>query len=114
MREPSRKKQQRLLEIAYEVGFRHFDVAPSYGLGAAEAVLGSFLATRRDGVTVATKIGIAVRRSVASMHLLQRPARALLRGLPALRGRATRGLGGVLHTRSNFSLSACTQSLENS
>lgn len=29
-----------LVEAAYDAGFRHFDVAPSYGNGQAERILG--------------------------------------------------------------------------
>ena len=114
MREPSAKAQQRLLEVAYEAGFRHFDVAPSYGLGAAERVLGRFIATRRNGITVGTKVGITLRRDLVQLQTLQRPVRALLRRFPALRGRATRAVGSAMHVRSNFSPPACTRSLENS
>ena len=114
MREPSRKAQQRLLEVAYEAGFRHFDVAPSYGLGAAEAVLGRFLARRPSGVTVATKVGIVVRRYFASVQALQRPARAIVRRFPMLRGSAARAVGTAIHSRSNFLPQACTHSLESS
>lgn len=114
MREPSSKKQQRLLEVAYEAGFRHFDVAPSYGLGAAERVLGRFLQSHSTDVTIATKVGIAVRRSLMRYQTIQRPLRAMLRRFPALRGRATRAVGGAIHVRSNFSLPECTRSLENS
>lgn len=114
MREPSSKKQQRLLEVAYEAGFRHFDVAPSYGLGAAERVLGRFLHSHSSDVTIATKVGIAVRRSLMRYQTIQRPLRAMLRRFPALRGRTTRVVGGAIHVRSNFSLAECTRSLENS
>ena len=114
MREPSPSRQQELLHAAYDAGFRHFDVAPSYGMGAAERVLGRFLRTRPDGVTIATKVGIVVRSSMSGLRLIQRPARALLKVLPSLRGRVTSAAGSVIHTRSNFSTTACTQSLENS
>lgn len=112
MREPSAARQQRLLQAAYDAGFRHFDVAPSYGMGAAEQVLGRFLKTRPEGVTVGTKVGISVRGGLAKFRLFQRPARAILRAFPALRGRATSAVGTAIHVRSNFSLDACTRSLE--
>ena len=46
-----------LVETALELGIRHFDVAPSYGLGTAEEVLGLVLGSVRD-VTITTKVGI--------------------------------------------------------
>lgn len=111
MREPSAAAQQRLLHTAYEAGFRHFDVAPSYGLGVAERALGSFLKGRPAGVTVGTKVGLAVRGNAGLLRMVQRPARAVLRRFPALRGRATRAVGGVVHTPTNFAIDACELSL---
>ena len=113
MREPSSSRRLRLLHHAYEVGYRHFDVAPSYGLGAAEATLARFLSTRPSDVTVATKVGIRARAGVLT-RVVQRPARALLRRFPALRGQATAAVGGVVHTRPDFTPESCTRSLENS
>ena len=114
MREPSTARQQELLHIAYDAGFRHFDVAPSYGLGSAERSLGRFLKTRPKDVTVATKVGIRARGNVSLMRLVQRPARALLRRFPSLRGRATTAVGGALHTAPSFSIDECSRSLEKS
>lgn len=44
-----------VLDAAYEAGVRYIDVARSYGRG--EAFLGSWLATPREGLTVASKWG---------------------------------------------------------
>lgn len=113
MREPSAAGQQRLLHFAHESGYRHFDVAPSYGLGEAESVLGRFLRTRPAGVTVATKVGIEAKANRA-MRLVQRPARALLRRFPNLRGRTTAAVGSAIHSAPDFSLGHCSRSLERS
>lgn len=48
----------RLIETAYEAGFRYFDTARLYGDGQAEHVLGAALAGRRDSVVIASKAGI--------------------------------------------------------
>ena len=114
MREPSRRRQQQLLRAAYEAGYRHFDVAPSYGLGAAERVLGDFLRTRPAGVTVGTKVGIRVRSNAGLVRTLERPARAILRRFPALRGRATRAVGGAVHVPPDFAIASCERSLAES
>lgn len=114
MREPSATGQQRLLHAAYDAGFRHFDTAPSYGVGAAEAALGRFLRAHRDDTSVGTKVGILARGNASLMRLIQRPARAVLRRFPALRGRATQTVGGMVHTRPDFSLATRTRSLESS
>lgn len=48
----------RLVETAFDVGFRYFDTARLYGDGQAEHVLGAALARRRDQVVIASKAGI--------------------------------------------------------
>jgi hypothetical protein len=44
---PARRASLRLLGAAHEAGIPYFDVKPSDGLGAAEAVLGGFRQRRR-------------------------------------------------------------------
>jgi D-threo-aldose 1-dehydrogenase len=51
-------ERQRLLACAAELGFVHFDTAPAYGDGLAEAELGRYLQGRRNRFVVATKYGI--------------------------------------------------------
>ena len=72
----------RLIWAALDEGARHFDVAPQYGLGTAEAVLGRALQGCRNKVTIATKVGIA-RPVVHPLHLTLRavasPLRKILR-----------------------------------
>jgi D-threo-aldose 1-dehydrogenase len=47
-----------VLQAAWDVGIRHFDTAPHYGLGLAEQRLGDFLAGKpRDAYVVSTKVG---------------------------------------------------------
>lgn len=84
MREPSGKKRRYLLDHAYELGYRHFDVAPIYGLGAGETELGRFVAGRSD-VFVTTKVGLAPGRAARLLSHVQGPLRAALRTFPALR-----------------------------
>ncbi|HEY4634197.1 MAG TPA: aldo/keto reductase [Candidatus Limnocylindrales bacterium] len=51
-----------VLERAWDLGIRAFDVAPLYGYGAAERLLGEFLRDRpRDDFVVSTKVGRLVR-----------------------------------------------------
>lgn len=45
-----------LIAICLDAGITAFDTAPSYGMGAAEGLLGAALAGRRD-VRIATKVG---------------------------------------------------------
>jgi D-threo-aldose 1-dehydrogenase len=85
MQVASRKDRQAVLGAAYESGVRHFDVARMYGLGAAEGELSRFLATHRDGVTVATKYGIDAVGASSGLARIQAPARALLARSQTLR-----------------------------
>jgi aryl-alcohol dehydrogenase-like predicted oxidoreductase len=55
---PTHGHALRLLREAYDGGITHFDTAPLYGQGYSERVLGDFLRTHRDRVTVATKVGL--------------------------------------------------------
>ena len=51
-----------VLDTAWDLGVRHFDTAPHYGLGLAERRLGAALAGRpRDQVVVSTKVGRLLR-----------------------------------------------------
>jgi D-threo-aldose 1-dehydrogenase len=80
-----------LVRAAYEAGIRHFDVAPLYGLGMAENVLGQALLGKRQDVTIATKVGIA-RPAHNQLRSLVRvatgPIRHAIRGLRAPKGPA--------------------------
>src|SRR5262245_32083549 len=67
----------RLVEAALELGIRHFDVAPSYGLGTAEDVLGAVPGGVRD-VTVTTKIGAPRPANPPQRGWVHRQAKFLL------------------------------------
>jgi D-threo-aldose 1-dehydrogenase len=86
MREPSARKRRRLLDEAFDVGIRHFDVARMYGLGAAEGELGQFARKHRENVVIVTKFGIEAAPAPRRLARLQGPARRLLARYPALRG----------------------------
>lgn len=49
---------RRLIEFAYDAGIRHFDVAPSYGRGMSESIVGEILGNKADEVSITTKYGI--------------------------------------------------------
>lgn len=51
------RKSARIVETALELGIRYFDVAPSYGMGTAEEVLGEVVGNSPE-VIVVTKVGI--------------------------------------------------------
>jgi D-threo-aldose 1-dehydrogenase len=86
-----------LVEAALDAGIRHFDVAPSYGNGMAEKILGGALASHRDIVTITTKAGLGKPVSPTLMSLLRGLAKPVLHNLPShLKRRAASGvLGGL-------------------
>lgn len=79
---------RRLLEAAFEAGIRHFDLAPSYGLGLAEGVVGKLFGTRRDDITIATKAGIARPRRPLLMSTLRTVVKPVLGRLPGWKAAA--------------------------
>jgi D-threo-aldose 1-dehydrogenase len=72
----------RLLETASACGLLHFDTAPYYGYGLAEAALGRFMRDRRDRFTVATKVGLYPRGPSATTGLGVWGRKAIGRVLP--------------------------------
>ncbi|MGY4344975.1 aryl-alcohol dehydrogenase-like predicted oxidoreductase/glycosyltransferase involved in cell wall biosynthesis [Bradyrhizobium sp. GM7.3] len=80
----------RALGEAYQLGVNWFDVAPPYGDGQAEAILGSFLKGRRDEAVICTKVGIARPEISAIKRLLRSPARWAVQAFPGLRKQISR------------------------
>ena len=73
------------IESALDLGIRWFDVAPSYGDGRAETLLGAALGPRRNDVTICTKVGIRPPEVVALRRWLRPLARGGLRLAPGAR-----------------------------
>jgi len=111
------KYETRLIGAAYEAGARHFDVAPQYGLGTAERVLGKALKGKRDNVTITSKAGI-MRPYVPNYKLTARallsPVRSKLRELNKFS--VTGGIHRLTGTkrRLDFSSVAINSSLNSS
>jgi aryl-alcohol dehydrogenase-like predicted oxidoreductase len=81
----SADRGRRALDLAFERGVTWYDVAPPYGDGEAEDVLGQFLRGRRTKVTVCTKFGIG-RPNISPIQRAIRPiARRLLEMAPEIR-----------------------------
>jgi hypothetical protein len=85
----------RALNFAFDRGVTFYDVAPSYGYGEAEEILGKFLAGRRDRVAVCTKFGIPRPVVTPLMRLLRPAMRAIAKALPQLPG------SGAVETRTS-------------
>lgn len=74
------------LSRAYDAGVTWFDVAPSYGDGQAENLLGRFLAGQnRENVQVLTKVGIAPPATTLKARLLRPAMRAAVKVMPRIR-----------------------------
>lgn len=101
-----------ILESAFALGLRHFDTAPYYGYGEAERVLGRFIRSRRDRVTVTTKFGIQPMQ-IAGLSSVARLAKRMTRHLKPLR-RVLSLQAGKLVQRDAFSVADARKSLESS
>jgi D-threo-aldose 1-dehydrogenase len=110
-----RRESLALLEAAYEAGIRHFDVAPMYGYGEAEACLGEFWQRHRDA-TVTTKYGIPPARNKALLSVARRLAGPVVKHVPALKQRLARAASAVATPveKASFSADQAKASLERS
>lgn len=73
------------IDEALDLGIRWFDVAPSYGDGRAETLLGTALGTRRGCVTICTKVGIRPAAAAGWRRSLRPLVRSVLRLAPGAR-----------------------------
>lgn len=72
-------------EAAYAAGIRWFDVAPSYGDGEAEALLGSFVESKDARLVICTKVGMVAAGSGLASRIVKPAARLAVRMAPGLR-----------------------------
>jgi D-threo-aldose 1-dehydrogenase len=106
-----RAQSLQLLEVAFDNGITHFDVARSYGYGASESVLGDFIQHRRDKITVATKFGIAPPSKALSGSAVKSLVRSVVKQVPFLRPFFRRNAGRLI-SRGRFDVASAHQSLE--
>ena len=117
-----RSARRLMLDSAYNAGIRHFDVAPMYGLGLAEAELAPFLKRRRGNVTVTTKFGIEPTLLAKGIARVQEPVRAFLAMRPdvgeglkvAGQGPRSGTFGRLLYVSSGYHRQSAQLSLERS
>lgn len=103
------------LANAFEVGIRHYDVAPSYGFGVAEGILGEFIADKRSEVTVTTKVGLPRPKNPGALSKLRSVVRPFVSFAPALRrflGRSVQRMSGSAKT--HFEIGHVRSSVEES
>lgn len=82
----------RLVHAALDLGIRHFDTAPPYGLGTSESVLGEALKGRPEPVTVFTKAGLARPASPGLMQTARAIVKPLAHRIPGLRQAVLKGM----------------------
>ncbi len=82
----------RLVHAALDLGIRHFDTAPPYGLGASEAVLGEALKGRQESVTVFTKAGLSRPASPGLLQTARSIVKPLAHRIPGLRNAVLKGM----------------------
>ena len=81
----NRAESLSILEIAFDAGIRHFDVAPMYGFGQAESCLGQFLTRHRGQVTVTTKYGVPPPARQGLISFARSVARPVIQAFPGLK-----------------------------
>jgi aryl-alcohol dehydrogenase-like predicted oxidoreductase len=86
----NRKESAALLDAAWDMGIRHFDVAPMYGWGAAESCVGEFLQRHAGYATITTKYGILPPRNQSLVGFARRVARPVIQVLPAVKQKLAR------------------------
>ncbi len=115
----SLRQSAKLIECALDLGIRYFDVAPVYGLGTAEEVLGEVIGNRPD-VVIATKVGIPRPPYSARANLLRRFAKPVLdraRGIKTIARKfyaPKAAMPGAEKPRFDFSESSIRNSIEDS
>lgn len=83
------RESRRIVETALDLGIRHFDTAPSYGMGTSEEVLGQVLAGVPD-VTIATKVGPPRGRYSARVNVIRKFVKPVLDRLGSVKRIARR------------------------
>lgn len=107
------RERRRFLEVAFDAGIRHFDVARYYGYGEAERIVGQFAREKRNQITITTKFGINPPRRAGPMRVAASVARRVARLLPFTR-RAISKQAGKLVKFGQFSADEARKSLETS
>ena len=101
-----RSQRARLLHMAFDLGFRSFDVAPAYGNGLNELELGQALKSVRGAVRITTKFGIPVE-----LYGERHPTAFVL--IRAIKKVADKNYGSE-YERRDFASTAMVRSLEDS
>lgn len=80
----SLRDSAKIIELALKLGIRYFDVAPSYGMGTAEEVIGAVIGNSNQ-IAVATKVGIPRPLYSAKANFVRRLSKPILDNLLPLK-----------------------------
>ena len=119
---PGARERKRLVDAAFDAGFRHFDVAPMYGMGKAEGELAGLLKRHGGDISVTTKFGIDVSIFGRAAGSVQGPIRRVLASRPSMNTNVQKAASGptsslagrLLYRPTGFSLKAASASLNRS
>lgn len=107
--------QQRLIKTAISYGITHFDVAPLYGSGDAEKILGDILATCPEKVTITTKYGLFPMNAGKLSGMMRSALRPVFRRVGMLKRMASSVVGKAHNPKPvKFERGHLTASLDNS
>jgi D-threo-aldose 1-dehydrogenase len=117
-----RADRDAVMTAALDAGVRHFDTAPMYGLGRAEADLAPILRSRRDELTVTTKFGTDPSALGRAIGRIQGPGRALLARRAGLQRKARESgansssgsIGRLLYTAHGYTATSAARALHRS
>lgn len=109
----SKSQALKAMNLAFDLGVTHFDVARSYGFGRAERVVGEFLKGRRDQITVTSKFGVVPPTMSWSTRKLIPFARTAANFFPGLKQRLKQKSGQLLAER-RFDVDFARQCLDQS
>ncbi len=118
---PGKRDRRAVLESAYDLGIRHFDVAPIYGLGVAEAELADFAHTHAD-IRIATKFGIRPTAVGRLAGFVQSPIRRILQKSATVKSTVKQSgaapdagaVGRVLYAGGDYSVASAKRALVSS
>lgn len=77
--------QEKLIRTAIDSGITHFDVAPYYGSGDAERILGDILVNCKEQVSITTKFGLMPLGGGVGGSMLRSLLRPVFRRMSALK-----------------------------
>lgn len=91
-----------LVSAALDAGIRHFDLAPSYGLGLAEDIAGQALADLHGDVTITTKAGIGRPGVPGLLTGIRTVAKPVIGRFPGVWGAAASRVRMAASSRGRF------------